>query len=61
MSTFLWILFVVIYIAALVVLGATTFRKGHYILFVLGIFFPLLWLVGALIAPTDKAVAKGAR
>jgi hypothetical protein len=29
MSTFLWILFAALYLAALVSLGITTLRKGH--------------------------------
>jgi hypothetical protein len=55
MSTFLWFLFGALYIAALIVLGLSTLRKGHTFLFVIGIFFPLLWIVGALMAPTPRA------
>ena len=57
MSTFLWILFGALYITALIVLGVATLRKGHYVLFFVGIFFPLLWIVGALISPTPRAAA----
>jgi hypothetical protein len=32
-----------------------TLRKGHWLLFILGIFFPLLWIIGALIGPTPRA------
>jgi len=56
--TFLWILLAVIYIACLFVLGLATLRKGHYWLFGIGIFFPILWIVGALIAPTERAAAR---
>jgi hypothetical protein len=55
-STFLWILFAALYFVALVVLGTATLRKGHTMLFVLGIFVPLLWIVGSLMAPTPRAV-----
>jgi hypothetical protein len=55
MSTFLWFLFAAIYLAALISLGLATLRKGHTFLFVIGIFFPLLWIVGALMAPTRRA------
>lgn len=55
MDTFLWILFGALYLVALIVLGVATLRKGHYFLFFLGIFFPLLWIVGALIGPTPRA------
>ena len=55
MSTFLWILFAAIYIAALISLGVMTLRKGHTTLFIVGIFFPILWIVGAVLAPTPRA------
>jgi hypothetical protein len=58
--TFLWILFGVIYLVCLITLGVATLRKGHTILFILGIFFPLLWIIGALMAPTPAAAARGA-
>ena len=57
MSTVLWIVLGVLYLAALITLGAATLRKGHTVLFVFGIFFPLLWIVGALMAPTPGAAA----
>jgi hypothetical protein len=55
MSTFLWFLLGALYLAALIVLGVATLRKGHYVLFIVGIFLPLFWFVGALIAPTPRA------
>jgi hypothetical protein len=55
-STFLWILFAALYFTALVVLGTATLRRGHIALFVLGIFLPLLWIIGSLMAPTPRAV-----
>jgi hypothetical protein len=57
MSTWLWILFATIYLVALIWLGVATLRKGHWVLFVIGIFFPLLWIIGALIPPTARAAA----
>ena len=60
MSTFLWILLAAAYLTALVVLGVATLRKGHHVLFVLGIFLPFLWIVGALMQPTPNARAAGA-
>jgi hypothetical protein len=30
-------------------LGMTTLRKGHGVMFILGIFLPLFWLIGAVI------------
>ncbi|MFL5826790.1 MAG: hypothetical protein ACJ76V_09730 [Thermoleophilaceae bacterium] len=57
MNTFLWILLGALYLTALVVLGVGTLRKGHYMLFFFGIFFPIFWIVGALIGPTPRAAA----
>ena len=53
----LWILFATLYLVAVFTLGLATLRKGHTVLFWVGIVFPLLWIVGALMAPTAKAVA----
>ena len=58
MSTFLWFLFAVIYLTALIALGLTTLRKGHTALFWFGIIFPILWVVGALMAPTPRVAAE---
>jgi hypothetical protein len=55
MSTFLWILCATIYIVVLVTLGISTLRKGHYLLFFVGIIFPVLWLIGGLMGPTPRA------
>jgi 7 transmembrane receptor (Secretin family) len=59
-STFLWILLGALYLTVLIVLGVATLRKGHYLLFVFGIFFPILWVVGAVIGPTERASAADA-
>ena len=61
MSTFLWILLVVLYLTALVSLGLATLRKGHTVLFWFGIIFPVLWIFGALMQPTAKAAAADSR
>jgi hypothetical protein len=61
MSTFLWFVLVVVYLTALIVLGLATLRKGHTALFCFGIIFPVLWIVGALMAPTPRAAAANAR
>jgi hypothetical protein len=55
MSTFLWILLGVLYLTALILLGVATLRKGHTVLFVVGIIFPILWIFGAMMAPTPRA------
>ena len=56
--TFLWILLAIVYVACWVYFGLATFRKGHYWMFWIGFIFPLLWIIGAFIAPTDRAAAR---
>jgi hypothetical protein len=47
----------ILYIVLIVTLGVTTIRKGHWVLFVLGIFLPLFWLIGAVMRPVRPQVA----
>jgi hypothetical protein len=54
----LWIFFAAVYLTALFVLGLATLRKGHTVLFFVGIFFPFLWILGALIGPTPRAASS---
>jgi ABC-type multidrug transport system permease subunit len=58
--TFLWILAGIVYIACWIYFGLTTFRKGHYWMFWIGFFIPILWIIGALISPTQRAAARAA-
>jgi NhaP-type Na+/H+ or K+/H+ antiporter len=51
----------VLYLTLFVLLGVATLRKGHYVLFCVGIIFPVLWIVGALLGPTDRVAATEAR
>jgi hypothetical protein len=60
MSTILWLLMAVIYITLFVTLALTTLRKGHYLLFWVGIIFPLLWILGVILPPTARAQARRA-
>ena len=55
------ILFVitVAYVTCIFTVAAITFRNGHWILGILGIFFPVLWLIGAVLPPTSEAVLEG--
>lgn len=38
----------ILYFVLLVTLGIMTIRKGHWVMFILGIFLPLFWIIGAL-------------
>jgi len=46
-----------IYLTVLFTLGLTTLRKGHWVMFILGIFLPLFWLIGALMPPASAQPA----
>lgn len=47
--------FGILYLILLVVLGLTAIKKGHWIMFVIGIFIPIFWLIGALLPPTQPS------
>ncbi len=48
----------VIYVTCIFTVAAITLRNGHWLLWILGIFFPVLWLIGVVIPPTSKAVLE---
>jgi ATP/ADP translocase len=48
----------VIYIVLLITLGVMTLRKGHWVMFILGIFLPFFWLIGAVIPPVRPQAAS---
>ena len=50
-----WIGLGIVYFLLLVTLGIATLRKGHWVMFILGIFLPLFWIIGALTGPTEAA------
>jgi hypothetical protein len=41
----------ILYLVLLFVLGLTSLRKGHWIMFIVGIFLPLFWIIGAVMPP----------
>lgn len=45
----------VLYVVLLVTLGLMTLRKGHWVMFIIGIFLPIFWLIGAVIPPRAAA------
>jgi hypothetical protein len=53
-------LIAVLWITLFIVLGLSTLAKGHYVLFWVGILFPVLWIIGAFLQPTEKAIARTA-
>ena len=50
-------LLAIVWISLLLVMGLSTYAKGHKALFWFGIIFPVLWVIGALMAPRDEAAA----
>lgn len=47
----------VLYVILLITLGIMSIRKGHWVMFIVGIFFPLFWLIGALMPSKQPAGA----
>ena len=47
----------ILYIVLLIALGVTCLRKGHWVMFIVGIFLPLFWIIGAVIPPTRPQAA----
>ena len=45
LGAFIWLLL-------LIFLGIRCLTRGHWVMFIIGLFMPLFWLIGALIPPT---------
>jgi hypothetical protein len=39
----------VVYLVLLITLGVLSIRKGHWVMFLIGLFLPIFWLIGALL------------
>ncbi len=52
---FLLVILGVIYLTCIFTVAGITFGNGHWILGILGIFFPVFWLIGAVVPPTAEA------
>ena len=44
----------ILWLVLIIVVGITCLRKGHWVMFILGIFLPLFWIIGAIMPPTSK-------
>lgn len=53
MSGLVMALLSVVYVVLILTLGILSFRKGHWVLGLIGFVFPILWLIGALL-PTRR-------
>jgi hypothetical protein len=49
----------VIYLSLMFTMAVVTFRKQHIALFVAGFILPILWLVGAMLAPKPGSNYRG--
>jgi hypothetical protein len=56
--TFVWILLAIVCVLCWLFPGLATFRKGHSRLFWVGVILPILWIVGAMRAPTPATAAR---
>ena len=50
-----WTLLVILYFVLLVSIGVMCIRKGHWVMFIVGIFIPLFWIIGAVMPPKAGA------
>jgi len=48
-------LYAILWLVLVITLGMTTLRKGHWVMFIFGIFLPFFWLIGAVMPPTQTA------
>jgi uncharacterized membrane protein len=51
-----WITLSILYLVLMATLAVVSFRKGHWVLGLIGFIFPVLWLVGAVL-PDRRARA----
>jgi hypothetical protein len=47
----------VIWVIVFFMFAFTALAKGHWVMFIIGFFLPIFWIIGALIEPTPRAVA----
>jgi hypothetical protein len=43
-----------IYVVLLITLGVISIRKGHWVMFIIGIFIPQFWIIGALMPSRER-------
>ena len=45
----LWSGFAILYLVLLITLGIMTLRRGHWVMFLVGIPLPIFWIIGAVV------------
>ncbi len=61
MSFLEWLLMSVlfiIYVTCIFTVAGITFRNGHWVLGILGFFFPIFWLIGVMLPPMSAAMLE---
>ena len=61
MDLVIWLLLGLVYLLLLVFVGFRTLNNGHTLLFIVGLFFPLIWFLGAFGGPTHGEAASRSR
>jgi hypothetical protein len=51
---FYWIGGGILYLVLVITLGVMSVRKGHWVMFLVGFIFPLMWLIGAVMPPVRR-------
>ncbi len=46
---------ILIWLIVFFMFAFTALAKGHWIMFIVGFFLPIFWIIGALIGPTARA------
>lgn len=41
----------ILWLVLIIAFGVTCLRKGHWVMFIIGFFMPLFWIIGAIIPP----------
>jgi hypothetical protein len=44
----------VVWLVLLITLGIISLRKGHWVMFIIGIFIPLFWIIGAIMPSRER-------
>jgi len=58
-ATGAWVGLGILYFILLLTLGIMSLRKGHWVMFIVGIFLPVFWVIGALMPPSREALEAG--
>lgn len=53
-SSTTWVVLGVVWLLLLLFFGIRSIRRGHWIMFLIGIFIPIFWIIGALLPSTRE-------